>query len=198
MLKSTARLSCSLCVTLPHPQNVQRRHFSRSSATFKLAAFERHLHEQAVHFGISPKQPPRLLRVQIKESVRTRLKQLGFGTDGELPELRERLRQAEMLLKAKALGIPLTDDFEKVKQQVFEHYRSQLKALHRSPRGNLHKLVAKLSQIEDAKQGIRRQAVEKTKKSPKGGKGKVKGGAKGGKDKGKKPNQKVEAKSKQS
>lgn len=144
-----------------------------------MPTFERHLHEQALALHISPNQSASILRSQIKEGLRSRLSQLGWGTEGEAPELRERLRQAEIMVEARDLNFNILLPFETLKTMVFAHYKQLLDKEKVSNRGSLRAMKARLEKaIKVRTLGLveYRKGPEKVVKDA--GKGRKKGGKK--------------------
>jgi len=126
---------------------LQQRGIALSTVLLKLATFERHLHEQARSLRVPVNQPPAALRVQIASALRSKLAQLGWGTEGDLIELRDRLRQAEILEEAKTLGMDITKPVTQVKELVFGYYKKRLQEEGASPRGNLREMKMRLEKV---------------------------------------------------
>jgi len=115
-----------------------------SSALFKQPTFLRHLHEQAKIMQVPTNQPITPLRSQIRDALKSRLSSFGWGTDGEPLQLRERLRQAELMDEAKKLGFDITQPLPEIKTKVFQYYKTKLQDEGASPRGSLRAMKERL------------------------------------------------------
>lgn len=100
-------LSCSPQVRIyafaSELHDIQQR--SYCSVLLKHPTFIRHLHEQARALQVPTNQPPIALRTQIRDALKSRLAALGWATDGENPQLRERLRMAEIMVRQDFTGL---------------------------------------------------------------------------------------------
>jgi len=129
------------------------RFFSLSHVAFKLALFEVHLRKQAIELGISPRQPPPILREMIKAETKKVFDRLGIATEGLPPsELRKRLRTVYLLDTAKELvqkgnlqQIDSNASMEEIKALVFNYYQTELRKLNLPTKGSLPSLKTRLS-----------------------------------------------------
>lgn len=118
------------------------------TASSKLSTFERHLHEQAVQHGISPRQTPTALRSAIAEALRQKLSNAGASTEGTLTQLRTRWRLVELLNVARDQGIQTQGrTLEAVKEDVLGALRSKLRSLEAPTHGSVFAMTRRIQEF---------------------------------------------------
>jgi hypothetical protein len=153
------------------------------SATYRQSLFEIHLKKQAHELDIPTNLPPPELRVQIRDRLQFRLKQLSLPHEGTNSELRQRLRDGELAqtgnhrvsdtnspLSAKelrekgVLELDGTEDWTALRQKVLGYYNDELIKRGKVPRGNLHDRKARLQFLVDGTRVAKKEDVQKKKK----------------------------------